>query len=209
MNMHPFAAALLAASFVLAPAVARADDDPPAPAAAPATPEKATTWYGYQTLATDGVALALLIPAAGGGAGTSGFGVGSLAMYGLGAPIVHFAHGQIGKGFLDLGLRAAIPIATTGIGLGIGSAIPANNQNAWLDTNNHALEGGAIGLVLGPIIAVVVDAAVLANEPAAKDGARDPEPRPAPQSASLQPSFGVAPEKTGGTRTTVGVMGTF
>ena len=51
--MRAFPCSLLAATLLLTASAARADDAP-----------EPTRWYGYQTLATDGVALALAVPVA-------------------------------------------------------------------------------------------------------------------------------------------------
>ena len=76
-------------------------------------------WYGWQTLATDGAAFALIIyggaqqfegvpPVA---AATTG-----VAMFFLGAPTVHWAHGRIGTGFLSLGTRLVAPLLGAVVG---------------------------------------------------------------------------------------------
>jgi len=117
--MHPFMRAFIAlpvvASLVLASAVCHADDVPsPSAAAAESTPPT-HVWYGYQTLSTDAVALALLIPAAANANSPAqqGFEVGSLLMYTAAAPIVHFAHGHVGKGVVVLGTSAGVIGAMT------------------------------------------------------------------------------------------------
>lgn len=76
-------------------------------------------WYGWQTLATDGAAFALIAYA-----GTQQF-TGALpnvasttavAMLLLGAPTVHWAHGRIGTGFLSLGMRLVAPLLGAVVG---------------------------------------------------------------------------------------------
>jgi hypothetical protein len=178
-----------------------------------------STWYGYQTLATDGVALALLIPAmtSNVSATQQGFSVGALVMYGAAAPLVHFSHGHVGKGFLDLALRAGIPVATGFIGGAIAAAEPAPGCGT---PSGCALFGGAmqelagigIGVMIGVATAVTIDATVIAREPAQQDGTMDrpePPPPPRPTTAKIAPTFDLAPERTGGSRATVGVVGTF
>jgi hypothetical protein len=69
-------------------------------------------WYGWQTLATDGGGIGLII--LGGALQFEGplavtavsVGVGSLF---LGGPIVHIAHGRVGIGILDFGMRLTLP----------------------------------------------------------------------------------------------------
>ena len=76
-------------------------------------------WYGWQTLATDGAAFALIVYG-----GTQQF-EGALpvvatttgvATFFLGAPTVHWAHGRIGTGFLSLGTRLVAPLLGTVVG---------------------------------------------------------------------------------------------
>ena len=60
-------------------------------------------WYGWQSLLVDGASLALFIP----GALTKQDPVwlSALLVFSLGGPIVHWAHGNIGRGFGSLGIR--------------------------------------------------------------------------------------------------------
>jgi hypothetical protein len=215
--MRPLLSSFLAASLLLSSAVTRADDTTPAPEA----PKPQTTFYGYQTLATDGVALALMLPAmlSKESPTRQGFGVGALTMYGLGAPIVHFSHGHVGKGFLDLGLRVALPIALLYAGAGLGSLSGPCSSNAGSTTSpgcpsgeSFNLDGpvilGAIaGFFIGVIGASSIDAGILARESAPPDAATPPPPRS--WTSSLQPAVGVVPEKGGGTRATFGLTGAF
>jgi hypothetical protein len=64
-----------------------------------------------------------------------------------------------------------------------------------------AVEGAAIGGLLGLGGAVVIDAALLAREPVTHVAP--------PASAHIEPTFGVAPDRRGGTRATLGMIGTF
>jgi hypothetical protein len=81
-----------------------------------ARPER--RWYGWQFLIVDGASLALAVSTLGTGSvvqiglGTTGFA--------FGAPIVHWAHGHLGRGFGSLGLRLGLPLAATGISLLLG-----------------------------------------------------------------------------------------
>jgi hypothetical protein len=76
-------------------------------------------WYGWQTLATDGAAFALIIYA-----GTQQFEGGPAVLavttgvttFFLGAPTVHWAHGRIGTGFLSLGARLVAPLLGAAVG---------------------------------------------------------------------------------------------
>jgi hypothetical protein len=209
----------LAAVLTSAPAFAEGPSDPPKP----------TVWYGGETLALDAAALVMLAPAA---ASTSNgvqttFASGSLLTYGLGAPIVHFAHGHVGTGFADLGIRLALP-ALAGL---VGGVIGASAYQAPTCTNDPlcdegfgqafaAVEGGLIGGALGIAGAVTIDAVWLAREPAQREGDRPASPSPASEpsetsgesyvsSVHLQPTFGLGPERQGGTRAVLGLAGTF
>jgi hypothetical protein len=78
------------------------------PAAAPAA-----SWYGWQTLATNGGAAALLLGAlAFGEARADGAAYGllglSLATFALGGPIVHGVHRHGGKAAVSAGLRVGL-----------------------------------------------------------------------------------------------------
>jgi hypothetical protein len=60
-------------------------------------------WYGWQTLLVDGASIGLLVL----GVAADDRGAGRLGALGyfFGAPIVHWSHGHVGKGFASLGLR--------------------------------------------------------------------------------------------------------
>jgi len=113
-------------------------------------------WYGWQTLTVDGgtllggTVLAAADPRAGAAVIIGG--------YLIGPPIVHFAHGQIGRGFGDLGIRVGAPVV-----LGTVGYLVFHRDGDLFDS------GGAVGLVLGfgfgVLGAIAVDAAVLAYEP--------------------------------------------
>ncbi|HEY8087847.1 MAG TPA: hypothetical protein VIF09_08380 [Polyangiaceae bacterium] len=217
--MRNLVASVVASIAILASSAARADDasnsTPPDP------PKAATSWYGYQTLSTDGIALALLVPAAFSKSSPTaqGFGVGSVTMYGVGAPLVHMSHGNIGRGFADLAIRAGVPVVFGFIGAAIGGASyrppPPCAQSMCFNfgsSRSFAEIGGAVwGGMAGIGTAVAVDAIWLAREPAKAGDLGDDHvaPPPPPPTAKLEPAFGVAPEGQGGARATVGVLGRF
>jgi hypothetical protein len=70
-----------------------------------------TRWYGWQTLLTDGGAVALPVVAATSRNEplTAVALVAGAGVFALGAPIVHLAHGRPGAFGLSLGLRLALP----------------------------------------------------------------------------------------------------
>jgi hypothetical protein len=203
--MRTYLSLLVAASLVFASSAALADGAPPPPEAQPQAPHS-THWYGYETLATDGAAIALLIPATAlgdSGKDPVGFLLGSSLVYGLGGPIVHFAHGAVGKGFLDLGLRLGVPVVTGLTGGAIAAATyngcsPEPDCEAW---GARKIGTVMVGLVLGGLAgaggAMAVDAAWLAREPRA------------PSATRVEPSVNVTPEGQSGARATVGLVGAF
>ncbi len=147
-------------------------------------------WYGWQNLLVDGgsvvLGVALRSPAA------------FAASYALGGPIVHWAHGHVGKGFASLGLRVGLPFVA---GL-IGFAIDASSHNCHSsDFCVDGLAGLVVGSFLGYVGAVVVDSAALANERVP----REPPPPPQSSGVHLQPYFSLT--KTGGG--TGGIGGVF
>jgi hypothetical protein len=92
---------------------ARPWDDPP-----PAPPKPERRWYGWQTLATDGAAFALIGGTAAASAATdapegplftAGYALG-FATYALAAPVVHFAHRNSWLGLASFALRVPVPI---------------------------------------------------------------------------------------------------
>jgi hypothetical protein len=119
------------------------------------------SWYGWQTLAIDVAALATGVTgyAVNNGSGNP---VGTIGILGylFGPPIVHWIHGHAGRGAADLGLRFLGPIAVGGLGYLLG--LPAGtNSNG--DPVGSQIAGG-IGLGVGYIVVVTLDAAVFAYE---------------------------------------------
>jgi hypothetical protein len=172
---------------------ARADDPTSMTTAPPRRPSTEERWYGGQTLAMDGAALALVL--AGIGLHSSGLsGLGGLVYLG-GGPIVHWAHGHVGTGFGDLGIRAGLPFAGLFVGALSGGVIFRN------DGVFGPVLGGVAGFLGGMVGASVIDAAALSYEDV-----------PVKHSSSrlLVPTFGIdREERGGGTRTTFGLAGSF
>ncbi len=174
---------LLATALLFHAAGARADDAAAPPSLAPSQPE---SWYGYQTLLVDGIALVALPAgialtvneAKGDNAAIPGLAVTGLGAtsYLFGAPIVHWAHGRVGIGFLSLGLRILAPVAGLGLGA-VGSQITNDSKNQ---------DGIPVGAGLGALAAIVIDAAVLSWEK--PDADRASTTRPA---QGLIPTFSV------------------
>ena len=116
-------------------------------------------WYGWQTLASDGVSLTALVVGAGMSSGRDDFG-SELAWFGVVgyvvAPgIVHFTHRNPGRGFGSFGLRLGMPLAGAFIGLAMASGC---------DRNLCEASGAGAGILLGIGAAVAIDAAVFAYD---------------------------------------------
>ncbi len=140
----------------------------------------ARRWYGWQTLLVDAVATAtFLFPAPE---------LTSLGLFASG-PIVHAAHGNTANAWGSVGLR----VGAVGGGIGLGIAY-ANTQ----DCGNSSLCGYgfmAVGGALGMLVAVIVDATVLAY---------DDVPPPAPRPAALRLTPGLSVSDLGAMTTVTG-----
>jgi hypothetical protein len=151
-------AALLAAALGGLPAAAHASgSDETTP------PETSPHWYGWQTLLVDAGSLALLAA----GVKAQSTTVGDLAgvSYVVGPPVVHVAHGRVGPGIGDAFLRLGVPVAFAVVG-GLIAADTASQDRSSEDAGLPVwLGGAAIGLVIGVVAAVALDAAALAWEP--------------------------------------------
>lgn len=117
-----------------------------------------SNWYGWQTLLVDGGWVATFLVAANTDNGGALVGLGSLDYF-FGAPIVHWAHGNVGTGFASLGLRT-LPFVAGGVVLATAPKSSKSNEYGDLDNLFSAL----IVMGLGVAAAVTIDAAVLARE---------------------------------------------
>jgi hypothetical protein len=200
---------LFASAVALAATRAAADDAAPAPAP-PAASEPSTHWYGYQTLALDGLALFLTLPAvsssASGGSQAS-LGVIATGAYVLGGPIVHLVHGRPWVALADLGIRLALPVVAAILGAAVGLTVPQQpcgdssaDRCPYLPDGlvNGFLVGGAVGIAGS----VVIDATLLAREPAAPDA-------PTHVASSVLPVLALTPEGAGGARILGGAVVSF
>jgi hypothetical protein len=155
----------------------------------------ARRWYGWQTLILDGAALATW-GAAGTGGGSGVLAVAGLGVYLLGPPIVHFAHGHVGKGFGDILMRVGLPLGLGALGYAAGSD-DCRGGDFCLPTS--ALYAG-LGVLIGYGGAVAIDAALLARE----------DVGPEPLRTGKRPLFEWAPDiRTAKDRATLGVRGSF
>ena len=112
-------------------------------------------WYGWQTLIVDGAAtIALLVAVAPNSDSSSNHGDGLAAvtaLYVLGPPVVHAAHGHVGKAFLSLGIRAIGPLFIAGA---VGTSASNSGGRAGL---------GVLGILAIPA-AIAIDSAAIARE---------------------------------------------
>jgi hypothetical protein len=130
------------------------------------------TWYGWQTLAVDAGGLAFgvyfglatardpkvhieFVPAVG---------VGWWAISFIGPPIVHFAHGRVGMGFGDFGIRVAMPVVAMLAGI-IGYC-PGTAANDCVES------GAFTGLTAGVAASALLDATVFAYDKTAPSDVR-------------------------------------
>lgn len=115
--------------------------------------------YSSETLLLDGAATAMF--AFGVATETSPLpGLGILT-YVVGPPTVHFAHGNIGKGFADAGIRIVAPFLFAVPGLMVAVAVTPDD---YQDRKTAMDIGGFTGMALGAAFAMAVDALVLAKE---------------------------------------------
>ena len=127
-------------------------------------PPRKRIWYGWQTLIVLGsstvgglltgiVGIATESPAL--AATGIGFGSGGFA---FGGPIVHWSHGNIGKGFGALGLNFGMPLV--GLGLGVGTACIFGGCGGHDELGNMAV-GGLIGAGAALLGSWIIDVTVL------------------------------------------------
>lgn len=115
-------------------------------------------WYGGQTLIV--LAASAAVTAAGGWTPVSILGAGGIL---LGGPVVHWAHGHVGRGFGSLALNVGLPLLTGAVGLGIAEG--------W---------GVLFTAPVGLLAALVIDIAVLSYEDRPATSARRRGPSLAP-----------------------------
>jgi hypothetical protein len=188
--------------------IAHAQEDPHElpPAPPPQAPAPDRHWYGWETLAVDGATLVIGGSVSFAGLASSAYGGSSVGLvtgasilaggYGLGGPLVHAAHGHWGKAAGSLGTRIGAPLVFALLGR---ATTPTDCQQGSCGVRtDRPMESGAI---LGIISAIVLDAAVFANE--------DVEPG-AKRAAARSSGLELAPSvNVGRDRGMVGVEGVF
>jgi hypothetical protein len=126
-------------------------------------------WYGKYIIVTDLASVGLFLAGVALLDDTSNLGGGlmlaGLGTYALGGPIVHFSHGQTGRGFASLGLRVGGSVFSAISGGLLGALASAGCDDGWCQLEGIAI-GGIIGFTSGILAGSIVDNAVLAYKTA-------------------------------------------
>jgi hypothetical protein len=109
-------------------------------------------WYGWQTLAVDAAAVALLAfePAFDARLPSR---APSIGVYAIGPAVIHFSHGSVGKGLGSLALRIAMPF----LGFRFGNLLSESLQ--W--PSGSGMEASAVGALVGGAGAMALDATLI------------------------------------------------
>jgi hypothetical protein len=130
----------------------------PARAAAQDVEPRATSestrgsWYGWQTLVSDGVTIGLFVTA--NRTHSSGLGVAGLVTYWIGPAVVHTAHGHGVRAIGSVALRTA-PLLL---------AIPASHEEEGGEGNNGHAGAATVLFVLSVPLVIAADAASAFDE---------------------------------------------
>jgi hypothetical protein len=132
-----------AATIPLAPPSMTAPRDP-----ATSPPAASSQWYGWQIVLSDAAVFSF-----------AGLTQHASVAYGWlgGGAIVHFGHGNVGRGLGSAALRAGLPL----VGVYLGAASASGCRGDWCGLG-EALAGGLIGIVSAELI----DVALLARDSA-------------------------------------------
>jgi hypothetical protein len=151
----------------------------------PARPRE--EWYGWQTLALDGIAATMATATFLTNDDTEvAFWELGIGTYAFGPPLVHAAHRRPLVAVGDLGLRLAVPV----IGLFVGAQLDKSwDCNAMMDCR-MSTDGMIAGGLLGAALVSAADAAIFTYEPLKKPARSWDD-----ESASLRvwPSLAVTP----------------
>ena len=131
-------------------------DRPPARKFVPWASPAPRPWYGYQTLAADG--LSLLVALGGLRADTGVVSTIGMGGFALGGPIIHLVHHNYLAAGGSLALRVGAPFLFGFVGSQMENCGP---NSGWF----CGVAGAVIGGSLGILTASIIDAAVLAHEP--------------------------------------------
>jgi hypothetical protein len=147
--------------------------------------------YGWQVVAFDAAALALGGAALGialsdyprDKSSAKVLGVTALGVYLVGPPILHGVRGNATQAEESLGLRVGLPLAGATVGIAVGWVACSALGGGWAFLALPAF--GMVGGGFGALAAMVVDAAVVAREPAARPTAWGVVPSFDPRSRSV------------------------
>ncbi|HEX5098058.1 MAG TPA: hypothetical protein VFV94_01090 [Polyangiaceae bacterium] len=123
-----------------------------APYAPSRTKSHAKRWYGWQTLLGDTASVTFFLAT---GRSLEAY---ALVPYATLGPAIHFAHGNVGMGFVSFGTRVFLPLAGGLAGMALGSATQG------CDGEIACLGPGAVGFVVGMAGAITIDASLLAHD---------------------------------------------
>jgi hypothetical protein len=110
-------------------------------------------WAGWETATVDASAVAVLLVGAEYHDVKAALVLSSF-VYALGAPVVHFARGEVSEGLASLALRFVLPA----VGFGVGAAL-GRSPMAW--SSGRLTVDESVGLAAGAAGASAVDAEVL------------------------------------------------
>ena len=120
---------------------------------------KGPQWYGWQTLIADAPSVTAFMAGVSmvgdGNSGGSTLAWAGFLGYELVPSIIHFSHGNPGRGFASLGMRFGMPLA----GAIIGATVTSNCNSSLCEAG-----GAGVGIILGMGGAIAIDAAVLAYD---------------------------------------------
>jgi len=109
-------------------------------------------WYGWETLATDGAALVLVL--AGASPRNDVMLTAAAGLYLLGGPAMHWSRRLVGRGFASLGRRALFPVVLGSVFFAVASAGGRPPEGAELGPVVAAIMGGGADA----LVAIVWDA---------------------------------------------------
>lgn len=179
---------------------------PTQPTAAPGVQPWTERWYGWQVLIADASSFGFFVLAV--DAANQSYGQSSTADalmvvggggYFLAAPIIHLGHHRVGAAVASLAMRVVLPIVAGEVGLGAQRCPTPGTE----DYGNCGLQGAAEGVVVGALVASVVDATLNSVGPQTVDRGDEHDTKHAPQ-------FGLSPALSAdGKRGELRLFGTF
>jgi hypothetical protein len=169
-KLHTVQALLSVGVIVLAAGSAKAQssssETPPSADAERTETSTASRWYGWQTLATDGAAITLVVIGVDQGAGDpfsrnrhgEAIALTGLGTYLVGAPAVHAFHRRAGAAMGSLALRVGAPAAGFLAASTLEGCVGSDNADSC------ASRAEGVGILFGIGTAMALDAAFLARE---------------------------------------------